>query len=391
MTEESRLHALDAVRAFALLAGIVLHATMSFFLPIPAMDVSQSTTLGVLFYVIHIFRMSLFFMIAGFFAHMVYHRRGWREFSRDRLKRIALPMVVGWIILAPLLGVIVVWGLIRTFGSEAPEGAEMPDMGFPLTHLWFLYYLCIFYIGFIILRALFVTLVDRHESIRNLADRIVAVLTPALIAPVLIGLPLALVFYYSPEWPAWFGIPTPDYGLTPQLPAVIGYGGAFVFGWVLDRQRDLLWSLRDSGTRNLLIASILTIISMLLVGLVPTQADPFAGSAEWQRLVYIVAYCSAIWYWTFGIIGMALRFLSQPSLRWRYLADASYWMYLAHLPIVFFLQVIVAQWPLHWLIKFPLILLVTTTLLLLSYHAFVRYTRIGKVLNGKVLPRASLI
>ena len=36
MSNQERLHALDAVRAFALLSGIVLHATMSFFLPIPA-------------------------------------------------------------------------------------------------------------------------------------------------------------------------------------------------------------------------------------------------------------------------------------------------------------------------------------------------------------------
>jgi len=31
MADGDRLHALDAVRAFALLAGIVLHASMSFF------------------------------------------------------------------------------------------------------------------------------------------------------------------------------------------------------------------------------------------------------------------------------------------------------------------------------------------------------------------------
>ena len=36
MTQNDRFHALDAARGFALLLGIVLHATMSFFLPIPA-------------------------------------------------------------------------------------------------------------------------------------------------------------------------------------------------------------------------------------------------------------------------------------------------------------------------------------------------------------------
>ncbi|MEX2366830.1 MAG: acyltransferase family protein, partial [Pseudohongiellaceae bacterium] len=333
----------DAVRAFALLAGVVLHATMSFFLPIPAMDVSQSTSLGVLFYVIHIFRMSLFFMIAGFFAHKVFHRRGMRDFVRDRVKRIAIPMVVGWLVISPLLGIIVIWGLIRTFGAEAAEGTEAPAMGLPLTHLWFLYYLCIFYVGFLALRTVFSKLTGGAKVLHNAADRIVSLVSSSVLGPALIGLPLALVFYTSPAWPAWFGLPTPDYGLTPQLPAVVGYGVAFALGWMLDRQGQLLDIVRRNGLINLVVALILTVACLALVGLVPGTTDPFIERPAWQRTVYILCYTSAMWYWTFGIIGAALRFLSQPSPTWRYLADASYWIYLAHLPLVFFLQVVVAK------------------------------------------------
>jgi uncharacterized membrane protein len=76
MTGHDRLHALDAVRGFALLAGVVLHAAMSF-LPgfaitgLPIVDSSPSATLGVAFFVIHMFRMSLFFFIAGFFGRLL--------------------------------------------------------------------------------------------------------------------------------------------------------------------------------------------------------------------------------------------------------------------------------------------------------------------------------
>jgi glucan biosynthesis protein C len=59
METNERLHALDAVRAFALLAGIVLHATMSFMPGLTALgfpaDSSQSTTLQTVFYVIMCF------------------------------------------------------------------------------------------------------------------------------------------------------------------------------------------------------------------------------------------------------------------------------------------------------------------------------------------------
>ena len=44
--------------------------------------------------------------------------------------------------------------------------------------------------------------------------------------------------------------------------------------------------------------------------------------------------------------------------------------------------------PLHWAIKFPLILAITLTVLLASYHYLVRPTLIGEILNGRKYPRA---
>ncbi len=393
MSTDTRLHALDAVRATALLLGIVLHGTMSFFLPIPAMDVSQSTTLGITFYIIHIFRMTTFFLIAGFFAHLVYHRRGWRMFARDRLRRIALPLLIGWMILAPLLGAIVIWGLTRTFGDVAdlPTDDAVPgDQGFPLTHLWFLYYLCIFYVTFIVLREVIVRGMDRSGRIRRGVDRVTGRLLPAFLAPVVLGLPTAWVLYSSADWQPWFGITTPDTGLAPQAQAMVAYGGAFVLGWLLHRQPGILESWRQRWAGRLAVAMGLTVVALLLVGTTATQFDPFADRAAWQKPVYALCYASAIWFWTFGLVGAAIQFFSHASHVWRYLADASYWMYLAHLPIVFFLQVVLAPVPLHWSIKYPVILAVTTAILLLSYHYLVRSSFVGATLNGRRSPRQAV-
>ena len=96
-SQDDRLHALDAVRAFALMLGVVFHAGFSF-IPglIPGLwamtDNSPSTTLSVLLFASHIFRMSLFFFVAGFFARMVFHRKGARGFWVDRSKRILVPL-----------------------------------------------------------------------------------------------------------------------------------------------------------------------------------------------------------------------------------------------------------------------------------------------------------
>jgi glucan biosynthesis protein C len=108
-----RLHALDAVRGGALLLWIVFHATLSF-LPAPAHfwiveDSHRSPALGVLYFTTHVFRMTTFFLIAGFFAHISFHRRGVKAFIGDRLRRIALPLAVGWPIVYGAIVTVAVW------------------------------------------------------------------------------------------------------------------------------------------------------------------------------------------------------------------------------------------------------------------------------------------
>ena len=97
---EQRLHALDAVRGFALLVGVAFHAALSFMPGWPPgiwamVDNSPSQFLSDTAFVTHIFRMSLFFFIAGYFGRMLYHKLGAQQFWLNRAKRIAVPLVIG--------------------------------------------------------------------------------------------------------------------------------------------------------------------------------------------------------------------------------------------------------------------------------------------------------
>jgi ABC-type multidrug transport system ATPase subunit/peptidoglycan/LPS O-acetylase OafA/YrhL len=384
VTHSPRLHALDATRAVALLLGVVLHATMSFFLPLPATDASPSVALGVTFYTIHMFRMTLFFVIAGFFAHLAYHRHGPRAFLRDRAKRIVVPMTIGWVVLAPLTIGMVIWGVSRSLagtpGAAAP--APAPD-GFPLIHLWFLYYLCLCYAVVLVARWGIVTVAGTDGALHRVVDTAMSVAIRQSLAPVLLAAPLCAVFVLQPVWAAWFGITTPDSGLMPQVPALTGFVTAFVFGWLLHRQRALLPVIEARWALHLALAIGLTITSLAMVGLSPTTTvNPFEGAGA-REVLYAAAYTLAIWCWAFGLLGAALRFFNRANPVWRYLADASYWIYLAHMPVVFGLQVSMMRWPLHWAVKFPLIILITLGVLLATYHLLVRSTVIGEVLNGR--------
>src|SRR5690349_15431869 len=104
--DNSRLDYLDATRAFALVLGIVFHACLSFmpiFVGWAVQDVSTSPLVGMFMTVSHSFRMETFFLLAGFFSHLTFHRQGGGEFVRSRVRRIVVPFVVGWFVLRPLL------------------------------------------------------------------------------------------------------------------------------------------------------------------------------------------------------------------------------------------------------------------------------------------------
>jgi len=374
MSSQERMHALDAVRAFALLSGIVLHATMSFFLPIPAHDVSQSATLKVLFFLIHTWRMTTFFIVAGLFARLVIARRGTRGFISDRAKRILVPLTVGWIIFAPLTLVALIWGVTRSADpatvAAVSHPSAVPAGAFPLVHLWFLYYLCIFYVAVLAVRGLSRRL-DAAGHLGRVLDLGARALMSSYAAPLVFAAPIFAVLGFDQRIAVLGGIPTPDSSLVPQL-------------------LDLLNQLRKRWLGQLVVGLALSIACQTVPGIKLGTTAPWIGHLLTSATpLYAAFYLLSSWYWSLGIIGAALHFCDGESAVRRYLADSSYWLYLAHLPLVFFLAAAFAKVPWHWAIKFPLILAITMTVLLASYHFLVRPTWIGEVLNGRRYPRAT--
>lgn len=101
-TSPKRLHHLDALRSFAMLLGIVLHASLSFMpFPWPVQDSEQNTSLYLVFSAIHGFRMPLFFLLSGFFTAMLWRKRGVLSLAKHRVKRILLPLVIGCFTIIP--------------------------------------------------------------------------------------------------------------------------------------------------------------------------------------------------------------------------------------------------------------------------------------------------
>jgi len=386
MQSSDRLHALDAVRAFALLLGVALHAAQPYVAHLPWIaSESPSSAVAGLWYTIHLFRMPLFFLIAGFFGRMMLERRGAAGFIKDRSRRILLPLVVGVPLIMLITGVAYVLGALVAGqdprGLRPPAGPAAPH-GFiesiNLIHLWFLYYLVLFYALALLVRFAFEAF-DRGGRLQARVDAVVRFLMRGFWGPLLLAVPSIAYYSRLEGWSVWGGLPAP-FSLIPDVGALMGYGAFFGFGWLLHRQQPVVLSLRTRWPMFGVLALVAWTVCRYLAGSTP-HWGPFLHGGT--LVAYTTAYVVGSWCISFGLIGAALRFLSAYSPARRYLADASYWIYLMHIPVLFFFSLALHPLHWHWSLKYPVTIFCAMTILLLSYHFLVRFTFIGATLNGR--------
>ncbi len=351
----TRLHDLDALRAFAMLLGIVLHASV-FLLPAvdfwPVHDEWGYTTepeknpYGYLISVIHGFRMPVFFMISGFFTAMLWQSRGLHQLAQQRLKRIGLPLLVGMFTLIPINA----WLFI---------GSDFKLLYWPVawlggfSHLWFLWYLLLMAAALTIAARL--GLKFRHPLWWLL-------------------IPLTFVPQYFMQQQA-FGADTP-HGVIPPL-RVLGYYviffvfGVFFYQWKIAVRR--WWT----------VALLPALTLAFPAGLVLLHHElPPVSEVVWTWVAATALQVAFTWLVCFGLMGL-FRCVAVKERFWvRYMSDASYWLYLCHLPLVVGGQMLVLNWPVSVHLKFGLICTVVVAVLLVVYQFGVRYTLIGTMLNG---------
>ena len=70
----------------------------------------------------------------------------------------------------------------------------------------------------------------------------------------------------------------------------------------------------------------------------------------------------------------------------RYLADASYWIYIVHLPLVMAGQVLMLglDWP--WFAKLAAVVAGVTVVSVFTYELLIRHSFMGRWLNGRRVP-----
>ena len=353
-TNTTRFHDFDALRGFAMLLGVLLHAG-AFLLPIEFWPVHEAwaretapeaNVYAWILSVIHGFRMPLFFLLSGFFTAMLSQSRGLQRLWRHRLKRLGLPLLAGMFTVVPAI----VW-------LEAGAGFTLLDWSLAwlggLHHLWFLWYL-------LLLAATFIAAVRLGLTFRHPAWWL---LVPLTVVPQYVMHELA------------FGPDTAD-GLIPAGRVFAYYAAFFAFG-VFFRQRGI------PVRRWWAVALVPSLLLLLPAGVVLLYDEGFEhAGAPWVWAVAAVVQVAFAWLMCFGSMGLFRWIFARERFWVRYLSDASYWLYLIHLPLVIAAQMLVVTWPISIHLKFLVISATIVAGLLIVYQVGVRYTVIGTVMNG---------
>lgn len=124
-----RFHDLDALRAFAMLLGIALHASLSFTgFPWIVQDSHSSFGFAIMVAAVHGFRMQLFMLVSGFFTMMLYRKRGLLAVSKQRIRRVLVPCLLGLVTIVPALD-FVSYIAMRNAGSASPPYPGASEAG----------------------------------------------------------------------------------------------------------------------------------------------------------------------------------------------------------------------------------------------------------------------
>lgn len=379
--DNRRYHSLDQLRAVMMLLGLVIHSATSFTAkPLGAAWPYQDANAHVFFdhvvYFIHIFRMPLFFLMAGFFLGFLYHRRGLRAAVRNRTARVAVPFALSLPLLFPLTtsgfdfsndgGI---HGGFTTASSYLASPSAWYE-GFRTIHLWFLYYLILFYVAFLGL----VPVVQR--ILGNRFDPLVWRLGRLIHHP--LGFVLGCATTFATLLPMGFAGLDTETTFLVQPKILIAYGVFVGFGWVLYLNRDRV----DAFAKH---AWPYTIVGVLLSGVYLYHKQVLAPAYLLPAKLLVAV---AMWTLIYGFLGLFVRYYDRPHPVGRYLSDASYWLYLIHLPITIWVPGLMNGWNVSAFVKSAITLGVTAVVTTLTYHYLVRSTAIGVLLNGKRYPRA---
>jgi len=366
-----RRHHLDAIRVSAILLLIPYHAARY----VQKGD-GGGEIVDALVWFVHTWHMPLFFAISGFLAASALRRSTAARQLRSRFRRLGLPLAVGMLTVVPLANFLVIAAAAAWPRNEKLPPKRELDLAnvFNLTprHLWFIAYLLM-----ISLVAIAVWLaIQRAPAARAaIGHGFRKLMTSWWAVPALAAISAGILITKT----GWVAGGTASNSLVPTPSLFAYYSFFFFFGWLLSGQSSLLEELKRGAWLRLGAGILLAVPAFLLfydngdfTGNVGTPGA-LTGIDE-LRPYGLFAVGLACWLTLFGIWGVLARYVREESRQLRYLADASFWVYLVHIPFLVALQSSLAETDLALPARYALTVCGTLALALATY-ALIRWAR----------------
>lgn len=264
--------------------------------------------------------------------------------------------------------------------QSTPRAIAMWLATYPaFSFLWFLWFLWWFAVFFVILQWVF-------GSIRSFWSQ-----QPVEWSSLGLYSPVALLFwmlatmiplYFMGTIGFIFG-PDTSVGLIPAPQVFAYYAIFFLFGvgyYLADDTQSRL----GSSWRWLLPLTMLVLFPIALeINLGKFGLRDQWITKGWVLPLSVLSQSVFAWCMSIACIGLFRSCVREQTPWIRYLSDSSYWLYVAHLPLVIVLQSKLAWTGGNAYLKLLIISVVSIGLLLLSYQLLVRNTWLGVFLNGR--------
>ncbi|WP_405576992.1 acyltransferase [Streptomyces sp. NBC_01092] len=366
---------LDALRVFVVLGLVFFHAALVFS-PDDDFYVKNAQTTEVVTVFVGfgvVWAMPMLFLVAGLGSRYSIHRRGAGRFTRERLLRLGVPLVLATLVLCPLPQWLRLraadpgydesyWRFWPRFLTVHPDAADFPFVldgeYFETGHLWFVVLLLTFSL---LLAPVAAPLAARALRMGQAVER----------RPALLLLPALLLAAIN----AFLGMEEGFAGWNRWAYLVF-----FLFGYVLaddDRVRGALRRLAvPVGVAGL----------VLFAGTAPgfvSLDDPFTERGAFA-LVTRALFGAAGWCWVMAILGLLdrPREVRPASRTMVYLGIAALPVYVLHQPVVVALAYGVVGWSAPILVEYTVIVAGSLAVILALYEGLVRRTRLTRFLFG---------
>jgi len=379
MKDTGRMYGLDALRGVAMSLGIFLHSAIAYkkgyhYGEWVFDNQFNSYFFDWLYLWINSFRMQAFFLLAGFFAHLLIKKIGLYQFAKNRLKRIGLPLLLSYFTILPLT--LAPYFLFVEF-KGADSWQQLLDFisrfytfraqaGF--MHLWFLQHLLVFYAllipSLVLINATNLKFTVKIDSVKVFSNPFIFLFASSIV------LGCISLLFTAPLPSIWTGFIIP-------IPQFIYYIFFFAVGWVLESRRELFHSVTSSYKTFVIVGILLSFFTVVLINSNTQLSNP-NGVLVLKFLFSFQTMLLAI-----GLIGLFNRVFNKANPFWLYVADSAYWVYLIHMPFVLITQLLLLNSAVPGILRFPIVVSVAIFISFGSYHLFVRYTWIGTMLNGK--------